>query len=226
MTTPDFIIIGAQKSGTSAVTKMLRKHPSIYMPGRELHFFDKRDTTWHKYVSNFPPNKVSGEKTPKYMADPVAMTFLQRKLPAIKLIIILRDPVIRFVSGCQHWNRKRSGEYIGLKRFINTPEGQLALWRGRYADQLSYIHRLFPNEGQLCIIISEELRAHTIEVMDAVQEFIGVVPKAMNNKPGEDRKVVGKPVYEELCRYYAEPNKLLYEATGMEAIKKWHAAKS
>ena len=63
MTLPSFLIIGAQKAGTSWFAEKLRQHPDVYMPARELHYFDKdsnfrRGLSW--YESHFA--EVKGQR--------------------------------------------------------------------------------------------------------------------------------------------------------------------
>src|SRR4051794_39950057 len=74
---PDFLIIGAQKSGTTSLYDYLCQHPQV-RPAmtKEVHYFDfnfTRGTRW--YRSHFPlgvgsRNWVTGEATPYYLFHP------------------------------------------------------------------------------------------------------------------------------------------------------------
>ena len=108
---PAFIIIGAQKSGTSALHSMLRQHPQIMVPGeKELHFFDDgliRYGDFSTYHSSFPlpfqlsPNKITGEASPSYLYHPDCPKRIYNYSPGMLLVAVLREPVSRAYSG---WN--------------------------------------------------------------------------------------------------------------------------
>ena len=110
---PDFIIIGAQRSGTTSLYRYLSGHPHVRPATRkEVHFFDvnfHRGTKW--YQSNFPSivhkayvrrlygrDIVTGEASPYYIFHPHAARRAQRVVPRVKLIVLLRNPVDRAYS--------------------------------------------------------------------------------------------------------------------------------
>ena len=102
----DFLIIGAQKSGTTTLFKLLSEHPYIYMPPqKELPFF----TDDHAYASGFnmflenhykavPITSQWGKATPHYLSDDRAASRIATLMPEVKLIVILRDPADRALS--------------------------------------------------------------------------------------------------------------------------------
>src|SRR5215216_938264 len=107
---PDFIGIGAQRSGTTWwFAGALQSHPLVAIaPGRrkELHFFDRY---WAEEVeSDFaaryarffprPEGTISGEWTPGYMCDPWTVPLLAEAAPEARYLIMLRDPVERYRS--------------------------------------------------------------------------------------------------------------------------------
>ena len=89
----DFVIAGAQKSGTTALHAFLSDHPQISMPERkEMHFFnrsawaefslpvwrDRQRALYHRNFPNFPDNRwIYGEATPHYMTWCVALARIQ-----------------------------------------------------------------------------------------------------------------------------------------------------
>ncbi len=101
---PDFIILGAQRAGTSSLYYYLSQHPQILPAVRkELHFFDdhyRRGLGW--YRSQFPTRgargTITGEATPYYLSHPHAPARIQRLLPQARLIVLLRNPVERAIS--------------------------------------------------------------------------------------------------------------------------------
>jgi len=106
---PDFLIIGAQKCGTTSLFHYLSQHPDIEMPEtKEIHYFDlnyKKGTEWYK--NNFPKKKLfgkklTGEATPYYLFHPLVSQRVYKHLSKVKLIIMLRNPVDRAYSQFIH----------------------------------------------------------------------------------------------------------------------------
>jgi hypothetical protein len=110
---PTFLVIGAQKAGTSSLYWYLREHPAILCASpKEVHYFDhayQQGSGW--YVAHFPlaPRAavarrrvdlppVVGEVTPAYLFNPLVPERVRAFDPAMKLIAILRDPVTRAYS--------------------------------------------------------------------------------------------------------------------------------
>lgn len=112
---PSFLIIGAQRSGTTSLFNYLSTHPRILPPLRkEVHYFDFQYTkglAW--YLAHFPFNHrpwskkrhITGEASPYYMVHPMAPARVRDFNQDMKLIAILRDPVDRAFS---HYQLERS----------------------------------------------------------------------------------------------------------------------
>jgi hypothetical protein len=111
---PDFLIIGAQKAGTSALYQYLSRHPGV-RPAitKEVHYFDlqpDRGQRW--YRGHFPRRReqawprghtfLTGEATPYYLFHPLVPERVASTLPNVKLIVLLRDPVRRAISHFYH----------------------------------------------------------------------------------------------------------------------------
>jgi hypothetical protein len=114
---PDFIIIGAQRSGSTSLYNYLIEHPDI-LPGlmKEVHFFDNyyhKGVNW--YRSFFPLSAsiqylerahqrrfITGEATPYYLYYPHAPRRIKACCPNVKLIALLRNPVERAYSHYHH----------------------------------------------------------------------------------------------------------------------------
>ena len=117
---PSFIIIGAQRCGTTSLYDYLSHHPQIIpSPVKELFYFDDyytRPIEWYK--SFFPTKKeqeklerdlvasvITGEASPSYFFHPYAAKRIKETLPQIKLILVLRDPIERAYSHYTHIKR-------------------------------------------------------------------------------------------------------------------------
>src|SRR5215216_7751234 len=114
---PDFLVLGAQKAGTTALYAYLRRHPQIAGPSwKEVSFFDRhyaRGESW--YRGNFPSRPATwlarrragaepivGEASPGYLFHPHAPQRVATLLPNVRLIALLRDPVDRALSHYHH----------------------------------------------------------------------------------------------------------------------------
>lgn len=98
--TPDIVLIGAMRCGTSSLFRHLSGHPQIHASTRkETHFFDKyynEGWSWYEEVLGTPqPGQVVLEATPAYLANRTAMERLLSDLPAADLVVSMRDPVER-----------------------------------------------------------------------------------------------------------------------------------
>ena len=121
MTLPNFLILGAAKSGTTSLHHYLNQHPEIYMsPIKETNFFVYQDmklefqgwgdpplaalksiTNIKDYRAQFADvgeEKAIGETSPLYLYDERAAPRIYQAIPEAKLIAILRDPAERAFS--------------------------------------------------------------------------------------------------------------------------------
>lgn len=116
-TLPGFLIVGAQRSGTTSLFKTLVQHPSVASPflRKGVHYFDQRyDRGMDWYRGNFPfaassklrrlhrEGVVTGESSPYYMFHPLAPGRIARDLPEVRLLVLVRDPVERAYSAHSH----------------------------------------------------------------------------------------------------------------------------
>ena len=192
----DFLVAGAQKSGTTALNYYLKRHPRIALPiKKELHFFDNDDLFAGGNVSYEPlhemfrpagPGSIAGENTPIYLYWRPALPRIRDYNPAMKLIVILRNPIERAFS---QWNmqRTRGAEPFDFleavqeepRRIAHSAPKQLRKFsyvdRGRYAEQLERAFRLFPRERFL-VIKYEEFCARQREMVEAVFRFLNLSP--------------------------------------------------
>ena len=114
---PDFLVIGAQKAGTTALYAYLLRHPAIVGPSwKEVSFFDRhyaRGEAW--YRGHFPNTlrrraverragvaPIAGEASPSYMFHPFAPARVAQLVPDVRLIVLVRNPVDRALSHYHH----------------------------------------------------------------------------------------------------------------------------
>ncbi|MDC9722866.1 MAG: sulfotransferase [Urechidicola sp.] len=141
----DFIVIGVQKSGTTAIDHYLREHSQIEMSNvKETHFFDndsffeRNKPNYNVYHNNFDlskKGKTFGEITPSYIYWNNSIKRIKEYNPNIKIISILRNPIERAYS---HWNMsvKKKRE---TKDFITCIKKQeLEIKENKYNQNLSF----------------------------------------------------------------------------------------
>ena len=114
---PDFLILGAQKAGTTALYAYLREHPAIAgPPWKEVSFFDRhyaRGAAW--YRGNFPnrlylrrmqaragATPLVGEASPSYVLHPFAPGRVATLVPEARLLALVRNPIDRALSHYHH----------------------------------------------------------------------------------------------------------------------------
>jgi Sulfotransferase domain len=198
---PDYIIIGAQRSGTTSLHKYLIQHPAIATPAtKEPRFFDvhfARGVGWYK--SFFPTrkqldNRIVGEASPDYFFHPLAPRRVADCLPDVRLILLLRDPVERAFSHYCHQvalgYEKRgfqeaiaaeeellAGEEAAMRRnpnymsFVRDHFSYLA--RGLYGHQLKWWLEVMPRD-RLLIRPAESLYEEPDGTYNEVLRFLGV----------------------------------------------------
>jgi hypothetical protein len=128
----DFLIIGAQKGGSTWLYNNLQGHPNVYTPKEEIHFFSSdanhaKGTPW--YHGHFPSskgNRIYGEKTPEYLTviptkNKKTSTETHNRILEynrhMKLLVVLREPVARLRSAITHMYRT-TGSHPGYLRMI------------------------------------------------------------------------------------------------------------
>ncbi len=151
---PDFVGIGAQKSGTTWWYDLIATHPGVCAPAglhKERHLLDRYaarpfdDRAVAELHGWFPrrPGTVTGEWTPDYCTFAWAPDLLLRAAPDARLLVLVRDPVDRFASGLRH-HAQRGTPLDGLVLAD-------ALERSSYASALERWLAVFPPDRVLVL---------------------------------------------------------------------------
>lgn len=137
---PDFIIIGAQRCGTTSLYRNLVTHPCVVPAFRkEVHFFDnnyKKGVLWYKahfhttlyewYKKKlYNHTVITGEASPYYIFHPRAPLRVFNTVPHVKLIAILRNPVDRAYSHYYH-ERRRGVETHSFEKALKKEKERLS----------------------------------------------------------------------------------------------------
>src|SRR5438093_3426164 len=203
----DFIVVGAQKSGTTALHYFLAKHPNITMGDQqEIHFFDD-DATFaatvdyerlHKHYPLVAPSTKAGDCTPSYLYFKPAAERIWKYNPKIKLLVLLRNPVERAFA---HWNMQRFKGREPLDFFDAIREEKTSIAsappiearrfayvdRGFYAQQLVRLFKFFPRE-QVKVVKFEAFEDKQRETLASIFFFLDVSRRPP--VPHQDQNVV------------------------------------
>jgi hypothetical protein len=224
MTSPrvGFLIGGVQKAGTTALAHYLGAHPMVRLPaGKEAHVFDSADfdegATPEAVDARYEPafgdwtDALHGDATPIYLLHPRFIGRVARYNPAMRWILVLRDPAERALSQ-YHMERARGDETWPLWAAMLLERWRLRghhddfsaasplrhhgyRLRGDYARQLDALHAHFPQD-QVLLLRSADLRADPDQALRSVCGFLGLAPMARPLQPA--RVFVGS--YRELPR--------------------------
>lgn len=199
---PDFIIIGAQKAGTTALYFMLKGHSLIAGANtKEIHYFD--NDGWYsprklyEYHAEYPlpfeakKNSLFFEATPSYLYHPLVAKRLYDYNPDIKLIIVLRDPAYRALSA---WNMYHHHFKSGPQKYLHDERSfseaitddlkkietdnyysthKGYIKRGLYYEQIEEYLKYF-DSGQILVVDYNELKYQVSEPVKKICSFLKI----------------------------------------------------
>ena len=191
----DFLLIGAQKSGTTSLWKHIAAHPQIFVPAtKEVEFFSNPqrfeqglDWYWNTYFAGAPDAACKGEATTQYMMFPEVPRRIHDTFPNVKLLALLRNPIDRAYShyrmSVMRGYETRSFEDCvdALQSPSDRGDGVLDIHRdyfrfGEYGRIFeSYLEHF--DTGQFNLVFTETLDADPARLTRNVYEFLGVDPE-------------------------------------------------
>ncbi len=209
MKPPDFIGIGAQRSGTTWLHRALSAHPEVFLPEvKEVHFFDEPPdlsgyegvgkpgrpfyhdmasrSEWRWYLRQFRPGRrfaLRGEITPYYaVLSRERVALVAERLPGAKAVYILRDPVKRAWSGFKLFWTRQSG-----RRDAPADEGLIRrtmmhpvpLAHGDYRRNVAVWEEAFGRDRVLYLFY-DDIVLRPGEVWGSACRFLGVDPGAVD----------------------------------------------
>ena len=195
----DFVVIGAQKAGTTCLYYYLRQHPELYLPfAKEAPFFD-RDTRYQKgwqwctdtFFTHARPHQLWGTVTPSYLGDKRVPGRLYEHNPECKIVVLLRDPVERALS---HYRMsvRRGVENRSFTTVLDEKLAQASLSHdrdltgenqsfnayryvvlGEYPRLLNAYYHTFPRD-KILVLFSSELYRRPRETLIRLFSFLEV----------------------------------------------------
>jgi hypothetical protein len=238
-----FVIAGTQKGGTTALASYLYEHPEIGMPTvKEVHFFDTDEhfasaevdyAKYHAYFNRALRKRLLGDATPIYMYWDAAPPRIWQYNPAMKLILLLRNPITRAYS---QWNmeRERGSDPLPFEQAIRTEversrdalplQHRLYSYvdRGFYSDQLRRIWRYFPVE-QTLVLKSEELQHAPEPALARIADFLGIARFAAAAPRNVHARPYQGPMSVEARRYLGDVFE--FEIRSLERTFGWNCSK-
>ncbi|HEV2068623.1 MAG TPA: sulfotransferase [Acidimicrobiales bacterium] len=189
--TPDFLIIGAQRSASSYLHHCLREHPQLFLPRNEIVYFedpdyDQRDVAFlSRLFATAGPTQRCGFKRPELLARPECPERIFQELPDARLVAVLREPISRTVSAYFHYMQAGvlplAPLNIGIRRILRGeldaefPKAREILDYSRYGEHLLRYYELFP-PSSILVLVDEDLRQGAVATLERVYAFLGVQP--------------------------------------------------
>ncbi|MFW5795459.1 MAG: sulfotransferase family protein [Bacillota bacterium] len=237
-----FFIVGAQRSGTTYLYKLLDSHPEIYMakPMRpEPKFFCtdknfKKGKNYYLYKFDFSKkHQIFGEKSTSYMTHKETPKRIYNIFPNSKLIFLLRNPIKRAVSN--YWfsvnnnletksfeyaikNEEERIKNIKMKDFVNHPFAYKK--RGAYIKYINNYLKFFSKE-EILILKSENLfwnKEYYKKVYNFLKVNKSVRPNLLGEKTNNSKKrndVLNSELINYLKEYYKEYDQELKSKFGI-----------
>jgi hypothetical protein len=183
----DFLIVGAQKSGSTSLRAFLGdQEKDIFILNRELHFWNRKGqyqdgAGLSAYLENFSdakPHQIKGEKSPSYLVSQEAPGRIHKHFPEVKIIAILRNPIDRAYSAYWHGRRVGAietsttfGEAVrNYKENQGKPYGDMVT-AGFYSEQIVRYLDFFPLK-QLHVISFESTLTQSSDELHGVLKFL------------------------------------------------------
>jgi hypothetical protein len=212
---PDFLLIGAQKSGTTSLFNYLSQHPGVARNPRnrkEMYFFNRDYARgMHFYRQYFPLKSVGGlvgEGSTVYLSSQGVPRRVAQMLPEVKILAVLREPAARAISHYFH-HVQRGRETRSIEEAFSSEILEMYT-RGELLDGLSYRYLsngdyakhlkrwlLCIDERHFCVLQAETLFSQPQVVYDQVCDFLGLTRRGLVT-PQVLNVGVGKQEYPEV----------------------------
>ena len=204
MTMPNFLIVGAAKSGTTSLYAYLKQHPQVYMsPVKETNFFAFEGEELNfsggikqGYLADFKTNIQDyraqfqginneiaiGEASPSYLYIPKAVERIEYYIPNVKIIVILRNPIDRAYSHFLHHIRDRLVPYSDFSQALQAEPQRIVdnwWWDYHYIQVGLYYKQLKRyvdkfNRERIKVYLYEDFKTNSLSVIQDIFQFLDV----------------------------------------------------
>lgn len=209
-----FLIVGAQKSGTTWLANMLKQHPQIFIPAqKEVFYFNRnfqitpdllnyqfdKPVSWYlSYFEDAKSEQILGEASVGYLDDEIAAKKIFEFNPDIKIIIILRNPVNRSISNYFYYIQDGIIDRVPFKEAIL--EQKPIITRSLYYRQVKRYLDIFP-KNQVKIMFYDDLIENNKNFLLEIEMFLNV-PCYIPENIDEKSNVTGEPRFYFLKRLH------------------------
>ncbi|MBX6422897.1 sulfotransferase [Thermosulfurimonas sp. F29] len=233
---PNFLIVGAAKSGTTSLYYYLKEHPEIFLPDKkELRFFSqmrgdfrgpgdenlnrtivKDINDYMKFFETVKMEKAVGDISPDYLYYfRNSIKNIKKFLGDPKIIIILRNPIERAYSHYLYFLRD-GREYLSFEEALSQEERRNLLnweWAWFYKDVGFYYNQVkayLENFSEVKIYLYDDLKKDPLKLVQDIYKFLEVndsfVPKSINEK----FNISGVPKNKFLHKLLVQPNPIIF----------------
>jgi hypothetical protein len=251
---PDYLIVGGHRCGTTSLHRYLLQHQCVdqtLLGVKGMHYFSSHhQRSWAWYRAHFPTKasreraerelgvrRIVGESSPYYMFHPLAPQRIAERLPDVKILVLLRDPIERAYSAYQHMRYEGLEKLPTFDEAVEREPERLAgevekilrdpgyesyqhrhhayVTRGVYADQVQSLHSLFPKDQILVLDFLSDPPAG----LERVLGFLGLPPHevAVDLKKRHNAGTysgMNPEVRDRLIEFYRPHNQRLYDLLG------------
>lgn len=201
---PTFFVVGGQKCGTTSVYEHLRRHPEVFLPQmKEPAFFAAQPAagetrivpggyaSFEEYRNLYLGAKgfaAIGDASPHYLCDEESARRIHEVSPQAKIIIMLRDPVIRAHSAYLMNLGRQFDSAVTFRQALEWERGRnhgswFTSWRyveaGLYHDQVRRYLDMFGDQ-QVLILLFDDLQRSPVETFSRITRHIGVSSLALS----------------------------------------------
>jgi hypothetical protein len=215
MALPDFVIVGTCKSGSTSLHQNLRKHPGLYTPSNEVHYFysraqgqyDQGRKWYERHFDEAEDGQTVGEKTPLYARVPEVPSRMHEMIPGAQLVWIFRDPVQRAHS--HYWFNVNLGkEPCSFERALQQERAgereedveRAYLQTGLYAEQVERYLEWFGLDSMFFCTL-RELKSEPAKLFRRLYTFLGVDPEFADRSHFERQKTTSHTPYSPWLRH-------------------------
>lgn len=196
MALPTFVIGGAPKAGTTALWAWLSTHPDVWMsPIKEPHFLTRdanhpapgveiigaprsdthsRGIEW--YASLFAGGEASaarGEASTHYLGALDGPELIERYVPGLRVVFVLRQPVDRAYS--HYWHNRKKGHRLPPFAAVldDVPALRYLVYMSRYREHVER-YRQALGQDRVHVVLYDDLRSHPLPTFAEICRYIGV----------------------------------------------------
>lgn len=217
---PNFLCIGAPKAATTWLHERLMRHNEVFLPeDKELHFFDdpylpeggeidkkqgfgyykpfdmnsKIHWRWYRFQFRFSGNKVKGDITPTYARiSEDKIKLIAEKIPGIKIIYILRNPIERAWSGASYfmhrWHGRGMAELDGEDSLIDWVMEPERIDHGHYMQKIELWEKHIPSNN-IKYILYDDICTNPGLVLAEICDFLCISKEMLPNSDGDKSRV-------------------------------------